>query len=126
MNTVEIDLDDLSLEVHIAKKTLGQAMENHATLSVNQLEKIANYFKRSLLFFHNPNEVSEENIYSPQFRTINNQKPISSLKLRAFIERVEKQREIYIGLMEDLEEPLNENWHPNIEWNTQNIKLDTN
>ncbi len=122
MNTVEVDLDGLSLEVHISKQTLEQVMENQAVLSVNQLEKIANYFKRSLLFFLDPSEANEEKIYSPQFRTINNQKPISSPKLRAFIERVEKQREVYIGLMEDLEEPLNENWHPNIKWNIKDIK----
>ena len=122
MNTIGVDLDGLSLEVHIAKQTLEQVMESQAALSVNQLEKIANYFKRSLLFFLDPNEAREEEIYSPQFRTINNQKPISSPKLRAFIERVEKQREVYIGLMEDLEEPLNEEWHPNIKWNIKNIK----
>ncbi len=122
MNTIGVDLDGLSLEVHIAKKTLEQVMENQAALSVNQLEKIANYFKRSLLFFLDPNEAREEKIYSPQFRTINNQKPISSPKLRAFIERVEKQRKVYIGLMEDLDEPLNEKWHPNIKWNIEDIK----
>ena len=91
MNTIGVDLDGLSLEVHIAKQTLEQVMENQAALSVNQLEKIANYFKRSLLFFLDPNEAREETIYSPQFRTINNQKPISSPKLRAFIERVENK-----------------------------------
>ncbi|MEE9493408.1 MAG: ImmA/IrrE family metallo-endopeptidase [Gammaproteobacteria bacterium] len=123
MNTIGVDLDGLSLEVHIAKQTLEQVMENQAALSVNQLEKIANYFKRSLLFFLDPNEAREETIYSPQFRTINNQKPISSPKLRAFIERVEKQREVYLGLMEDLEEPLNEEWYPNIKWNLKDIKL---
>ena len=122
MNTAEVDLDGLSLDVHIAKQTLEQVMENQEALSVNQLEKIANYFKRSLLFFLDPNEASEEKIYSPQFRTINNQKPINSPKLRAFIERVEKQRNIYIGLMEDLEEPLNKDWHPNINWNIKDIK----
>lgn len=122
MNTIGVDLDGLSLEVHIAKQTLEQVMENQAALSVNQLEKIANYFKRSLLFFLDPNEAREEAIYSPQFRTINNQKPISSPKLRAFIERVEKQREVYLGLMEDLDEPLNEEWRPNIKWNIKDIK----
>ena len=122
MDTIGVDLDGLSLEVHIAKQTLEQVMENQDALSVNQLEKIANYFKRSLLFFLDPNEAREEKIYSPQFRTINNQKTISSPKLRAFIERVEKQREVYLGLMEDLEEPLNEEWHPNIKWNIKDIK----
>ncbi len=122
MNTIGVDLDDLSLEVHIAKQTLEQVMENQTALSVNQLEKIANYFKRSLLFFLDPSEAREEAIYSPQFRTINNQKPISSPKLRAFIERVEKQREVYLGLMEELEEPLHEAWHPNIKRNLKDLK----
>lgn len=122
MNTIGVNLDGLSSGAHIAKQTLEKVMENQAALSVNQLEKIANYFKRSLLFFLDPNEAREEKIYSPQFRTINNQKPISSPKLRAFIERVEKQREVYLGLMEDLEEPLNEEWHQNIKWNVKDIK----
>lgn len=122
MNTAELDLDGLSLELHVSKQTLERVMENQEVLSVNQLEKIANYFKRSLLFFLDPNEAREDKIYSPQFRTINNQKPISSPKLRAFIERVEKQRKIYIGLMEDLEEPLNEDWQPKINWNIKDIK----
>lgn len=122
MDIVEIDLDHLSSEVNIAKQTLEHVMENQAALSVRQLNEIANHFKRSLLFFLNPDEVEEEKIYSLQFRTINNQKPIKSPKLIAFIERVEKQREIYMGLMEDLEEPLNEEWHSNIKWNIENIK----
>jgi len=122
MNALEIDLEGLSLDVHIAKHTLDKVMENQQVLSVNQLEKIASYFKRSLLFFLDPNEVSEDKIYSPQFRTINNQKPIHSPKLRAFIERVEKQRQVYIGLMEDLEEPLNKDWYPNINMDIKDIK----
>ena len=122
MNTSELDLEGLSSEVHIAKQTLEQVKENQEALSINQLEKIANYFKRSLLFFLDPNEASEDKIYSPQFRTINNQKPINSSKLRAFVERVEKQRKVYIGLMEDLEEPLNKEWYPNINFSTKDIK----
>ncbi len=122
MNTVQIDIDHLSSEVHIAKPTLVSAMESHAALSVTQLEKIANYFKRSLLFFLDPSEVQEEKIYTLQFRTINNQKPIHSSKLRAFIERVEKQRQVYIGLLEDLGEPVNENWRPDLDWNITDIK----
>ena len=122
MNTVQIDIEHLSSEVHIATPTLVLAMENHAALSVTQLEKIANYFKRSLLFFLDPNEVQEEKIYTLQFRTINNQKPIHSSKLRTFIERVEKQRQVYIGLLEDLGEPINENWYPNLDWNITDIK----
>jgi len=122
MDTSEVDIASLSTHVSIAMATLEQAMASQEVLSVNQLEKLANYFKRSLLFFLEPSEVQEQKIYSPQFRSINNQKPIHSPKLRAFIERIEKQRQIYLGLMEDLDEPVNRDWLPDFTLNTDNIK----
>ena len=122
MNTSKNDIVSLSANVDIAITTLEQAMASQAVLSVKQLEKLAHYFKRSLLFFLEPGEVQEQKIYSPQFRTINNQKPIHSSKLRAFIERIEKQRQIYLGLMEDLDEPVNRDWLPDFALNTDNIK----
>jgi len=122
MDTAELDIASLSTRVSIAMTTLEQAMASQAVLSVNQLEKLANYFKRSLLFFLEPSDVQEQKIYSTQFRTINNQKPIHSPKLRAFIERIEKQRQIYLGLMEDLDEPVNRDWLPDFTLNINNIK----
>lgn len=123
IDTTKIDVAFLSAKLHIAKQTLEDAMKNQAVLSVNQLEKIANYFKRSLLFFLDSSEVQEEKIYSPQFRTINNQKSIISPKLRAFIERIEKQRQIYLGLLEDLDEPVKSDWAPDFKLlNTKDIK----
>ena len=99
LNAVQIDIEHLSAELHIAQRTLEQVMDSQKVLSINQLEKIANYFKRSLLFFLEPEEVQDEKIYSLQFRTINNQKPIHSPKLRAFVEQVEKQRQVYLNLL---------------------------
>lgn len=122
MDTADMPLADLSASVSIAMATLEQAIAGQAVLSVKQLEKLANHFKRSLLFFLEPSEVQEQKIYSPQFRTINNQKLIHSLKLRALIERIEKQRQIYLGLMEDLGEPVNRDWLPDFELNTDRIK----
>lgn len=122
MESANMELVDLFTSVSIAMATLEKAMEGQAVLSVNQLEKLANFFKRSLLFFLEPSEVLEEKIYSPQFRTINNQKPINSPKLRSFIERIEKQRQIYLGLMEDLDEPVNSDWLPDFALNADNIK----
>ena len=122
MNTSKIDISGLSTSINIAMQTLEHAMTNQAVLSISQLEKIANFFKRSLLFFLDPNEVKEEKIYSHQFRTINNQKPIHSTKLRALIERIEKQRHVYLGLMEDLDEPIQSNWMPEFKLNTKDIK----
>lgn len=122
MNTAQIDIEYLSAEIHIAKPTLELVMDNKAVLSVVQLTKIARYFKRSLLFFLDPSDVQEDKIYTPQFRTINNQKPIHSSKLRAFIELAEKQRQDYIGLLEDLGEAINDNWQPNFDLNIKDIK----
>ncbi len=114
LNAVQIDIEHLSAELHIAQKTLEQVMAKKNALSIGQLEKLANYFKRSLLFFLETEDVQEEKIYSPQFRTINNQKPIRSPKLRGFVERVEKQRQIYLDLLDDLGEPINSNWYPEL------------
>ena len=122
MNTSEIDIGYLSASIHIARHTLEQVMVNKAVLSVNQLEKIANYFKRSLLFFLDPSDAQEEKIYSLQFRTINNKKHIYSAKLRALIERIEKQRQVYLGLLEDLDEPVQSDWMPEFKLNTKDIK----
>jgi hypothetical protein len=44
---------------------------------------------QSLLFFIEKTEATAENIYSPAFRTINNQQPIESRKLRKFIANVD-------------------------------------
>ncbi len=112
LNAVQIDINQLSTELKIAQKTLEQAMESKEVFSVNQLEKIANYFKRNLLFFLESEAPQEDEIYSLQFRTINNQRPIHSPKLRSFVEQVEKQRHVYLGLLEDLGEAVNNNWYP--------------
>lgn len=113
LNTAQIDIEHLSVELKIALKTLEQAMERKKAFTINQLEKVATYFKRSLLFFLEVEEPQEDEIYSVQFRTINNQKPIHSPKLRGFVEQVEKQRQIYIGLLEDLGEEVLTTSYPN-------------
>ena len=64
------------------------------------------------LFFLESETPQEEEIYSLQFRTINNQRPNHSPKLRSFVEQVEKQRHVYLGLLEDLGETVNNNWYP--------------
>ena len=114
---IDVDIDHLSNDIKVAKTILEKA-----EVSVKQLAKIAHYFNRGLLFFLEPHDVLEEKIYSPQFRTINNQTPIHDRKLRALIERVEKQRQIYLGLMEDLGEPLKRDWLPDFALSSRNIK----
>ncbi len=112
--TLGMDVDSLHQEVDIAQKTVMQAMQTKAVLSIKQLEKIASFFNRHLLFFLEPNDVVEEKIYSLQFRTINNQQPIQSKKLRKFISTVEAHRKVYLSLLEDLNIPISQAWQSDL------------
>ncbi|MBF0633988.1 MAG: ImmA/IrrE family metallo-endopeptidase, partial [Nitrospinae bacterium] len=51
-------------------------------------------------------------VHTPQFRTLANQKPELSAKLKALIERVEKQREVYLSLREDLDDTDQPSFNP--------------
>lgn len=110
--TFGIDISELSVKVYISQKTLQAALENEAVITIIQLRKLADFFNRTMLFFLNPNDVQVEKILSPQFRTMNDHKPIHSPKIRRFIERVEQHRKIYLGLLEDIDEDIIEDWYP--------------
>lgn len=118
-----ITTEHLSRELSIALATIESAMQGEDALSINQLRKIAAYFNRGMLFFLEHGKVNEAKVHSAQFRTITNQKPALSPKLMALVERIEKQRQVYISLLEDLGEDVDEEWYPselNLERN--NIK----
>ena len=82
----ELNIAHLSRKVGIALTTLERVMVGEDALSINQLQKIADYFNKGLLFFFEPGPVNAERIHSPQFRTITNQKASLSPKLTALIE----------------------------------------
>lgn len=73
-------------------------------MTFNQLRKVADHFGRGVLFFLEEGPVDEAQVHSLEFRTLANQKPELSAKLKALIERVEKQREVYLSLREDLDD----------------------
>lgn len=93
---------DLAGEVGIAPATLEKLMAGESGITFNQLRKIADYFNRGVLFFLNPDPINEDFVHTPQFRTLANQKPELTPKLKSLIERVEKQRDIYLSLRDDL------------------------
>lgn len=78
-------------------------MAGQQDLTFNQLRKIADYFGRGVLFFLEPDPVDEARIHTPQFRTLANEKPQLSPEVKAIIERIEKQRSIYLSLRENLD-----------------------
>ena len=98
-----ITLDELASEAGVAKESLDRLMDGESGLTFNQLRNIAEHFGHGVLFFLENTPVNEERVHSPQFRTLANQKPELSLRLRALIERVEKQRDVFLSLREDLE-----------------------
>ncbi len=114
-----ISLDELCAEVKIAESTMAGVMAGEKGLTFKQLQVVAAYFNRGVLFFLAPGPVQEQVVRSPQFRTLSNQKPELTGKVKEIIERTERQRERYLGLLEELNEspepfiPANVKWaHP--------------
>jgi len=99
-----ITLDELREHVGIAASTWEKFIEGERGLTFKQLRGIANYFNRGVLFFLETGPVNERRLRSPQFRTIANQREDLSSEIKAIIERVERHRELYLGLLEDLDE----------------------
>lgn len=82
---------------------------DEAGLTFNQLRKLAEYFGRGVLFFLETGPVMAEQVHTPQFRTLAQQKPELSQRLRLLIERVERQRALFLSLREDSDDSL---WSP--------------
>jgi len=99
-----ITLGELAAETGIAAATMEHVMARKDGMTFSQLRKVADHFGRGVLFFLEEGAVDEAQVHSPQFRTLANQKPELSAKLKALIERVEKQREVYLSLREDLDD----------------------
>jgi Zn-dependent peptidase ImmA (M78 family) len=99
-----VTVDNLASDVAIPQQVMAQLMKGDAGITFNQLQRVANYFNRGVLFFLELEAVNEARVHTPQYRTITNQKPEISPKIKALIERVERHREIYLSLREDLEE----------------------
>ena len=97
-------LDELAHEIDIAPATLANAMAGEAGLTFNQLRKLAAFFGRGTLFFLEPGPVNEAKVHSPQFRTLSNQKPELSHRMKLLIERVEQQRAVFLALREELDQ----------------------
>lgn len=86
----------------ISSRTLEGLLEGDIGLTFNQLKAVAEYFGRSVLFFLEEGDVEPNRFRTQSFRTLANQKPELSQKLKLLIERVEKQRDIYQALREEL------------------------
>lgn len=96
--------EGLSKATKIGLATLDKAMNGVPSLTFNQLQTLAEYFGRGILFFFEQAPVVPERVHSPQFRTLANRSPDISHKLRRLIKHAELHREIYLALTEDAED----------------------
>jgi len=99
-----VTLEVCAAEVGIAAANLEKVMAGEPGLTFNQLRKLAEFFGRGVLFFLEPGPVDEAQVHTPQFRTLANQKPELSARVKALIERVERQRAIFLSLREELDD----------------------
>ena len=97
-----VSIEDVAAESGVPAKALGKLMDDGTGLTFPQLRKLADYFGRGALFFLDPGPVDEERVHTVQYRTLTNQKPELSNAVRKLVERVERQRELYLALREDL------------------------
>lgn len=97
-----ITLHQLSAETGVAEATLSRAADGERGLTFAQLKRIADYFGRGVLFFMEEGEADTAKVHTAAFRSIANQKPAISNKLRNLIERAERQRDIYIDLLNEI------------------------
>ncbi|MCU0757150.1 MAG: XRE family transcriptional regulator [Xanthomonadales bacterium] len=97
-----VSLDDLAAEIDVAPATLSRVMVGEGGLSFRQLSALATYFGRDVLFFVEPGPVAEARVHSPPFRSLAQQRPTLSPRLRRLIARVEQQREVYRALREEV------------------------
>lgn len=98
-----INLRDLAAETGVAEATLSKAAEGERGLTFAQLKRVADYFGRGVLFFMEEGEANPDVIHSAAFRSIANQKPMISSKLRNLIERAERQRDVYLDLVSEID-----------------------
>ena len=97
-----ISLSELASRAGITWSTFQSMMKGEMGFTFLQLRRIANFLNRGVLFFLESGGITTEQVHTPQFRTIANQKPELSAAIKSLIERVEKQREIYLSIREDL------------------------
>ena len=107
-----ITLADLVSEVDIAPSTMKRVMAGYEGMTFIQLSKVAKFFGRGVLFFLEGGPVDETRVHTAQFRTLANQKPELTLGLKKLIEQVEKQREVYLSLLEDLDDTGRQQFTP--------------
>ena len=95
--------EQVAVESGLALDKLRAVLTDEGGLTFAQLRTLAGYFGRSVLFFLDPDPVDIEQVQTPQFRMLAGQKPELSRRVRHLVQRAERQRAVYLDLLEDLD-----------------------
>lgn len=91
------------IDIKLEKLTDLLGKKQEPLITYNQLERLAELFGESVLFFIKNEPIEENKVLTPQFRTFDSQLPIIDLKIKKIIENVVAQHSVYLGLQDDLE-----------------------
>lgn len=106
INDAAVSVAEVARAIGVNEQRLHEVLSGKSGLTFRQIGKVADFLGRGVFFFLQPGVVPEEKVHSANFRTLTNQKPYLSLTLRKLIERIEFQRERYLGLLEELREEV--------------------
>lgn len=95
-----ITVSELADIIKIPTSKLAAILKGNEEFSVSQLKKIATFFNKGLLFFLESGPVDETRLRTAGFRTLSNENPNLDPKLKSLIERAERQRQVFLGLLE--------------------------
>lgn len=105
-------MEECASATDIAMVNFEKLLAGEPSLTFNQLRKVAEYFGRGVLFFLEQSPVNETAVHTPQFRTLANQKPELSARIKALIERVEHQRTVYLTLRDEVDDGSYQHFAP--------------
>lgn len=100
----KITIDELAATISVRSTALTAESLKANGLTFPQLKRLASCFGRGALFFLEAEPVDVERAHTLAFRTLANQKPEMSSRLRLLIERVESQRDTFLSLREELKD----------------------
>jgi Zn-dependent peptidase ImmA (M78 family) len=102
---LDITPDELATQVGLpAERFTVQGLHNPG-LTFTQLSEVAKFLGRGVLFFTESSApVETDRATAAQFRTFENNPPELSLRIKQLVDRVQRQRQIHLHLIEDLED----------------------
>ncbi len=97
-----LSIEELADATGVSFNKIRQVFGSKDTFNITEIKKIAKYFNRGLLFFFEKAPVKESKIRTAGFRTLANDKPQLDPKVKGIIEQVERQREVFLSIKEEI------------------------